>query len=207
MTSLFVLSIYMAIILSGIVLILKMKKTIGFYILSFIYVFLTMYICTITFIVRHAQFFSNNITFWGLIIFDFIIIPVWAFLLSRCEEVNIYHLLFLLVMICMIVYSFLILFPSTFQKESYQYKKEYEIAENIEHSKDWLNKNINNTLVNVVVLHSGSQVLLMKGYMQNENELIIYTGVYSFQDIDKYSYKKIKFTKISTSELSQSIVY
>lgn len=210
MTSLFVLSIYMAIVIVGIVLILKMKRTIGFYILSFIYVSLAMYICTITIIVRHAQFFSNNITLWGIFIIDIIIFPVVAiYLLIRFEEVQIRHLLFLGVMICMIVYSFSILFPSTFQKESYKHKKEYEIAENIEPSKDWLknNKKINTTLVNVVVLHSGSQVLLMKGYMQNENELIIYTGVYSFQDIDKYSYKKIKFTKISTSELSQSIVY
>lgn len=60
-------------------------------------------------------------------------------------------------------------------------------------------KGENSQFCNVVILHSASQVILMKGKIEKD-ELILYQAVYSFQDADKYVYVRQIFSKTSPSE-------
>lgn len=81
-------------------------------------------------------------------------------------------------------------------------KVDYEIAFPIDSDNNDLlfsSKGENSQFCNVVILHSASQVILMKGKIEKD-ELILYQAVYSFQDADKYVYVRQIFSKTSPSE-------
>ena len=81
-------------------------------------------------------------------------------------------------------------------------KVDYEIALPINSdNNDWLfsGKGDNSQIFDVVILHSDTQVILMKGKLE-KGELILYYAGYSFQDADKYMYVRQIFSKTSPSK-------
>lgn|GEM_PF-6668006 len=89
-------------------------------------------------------------------------------------------------------------------KSEIEFKKDYEIAFPVDsNNTDWYygSKNNDSQIFDIVILHKDSQVLLMKGKIEKA-QLTLYKGLYSFQDIDKYTYVEKNFTDVSSKVVS-----
>lgn len=123
-----------------------------------------------------------------------------------------YGLCFIAAVIIIFAYSFVgaILFKNTGLSSN---KKTYEIVQKLP-STDDTQAGIGTlkASIQVVILHHGSQVLLMNGEIDgneainpqedmSSSTLVIDTSSYEFQEASKYRFYKKKFKKVSTSEL------
>jgi hypothetical protein len=99
-------------------------------------------------------------------------------------------------------------------KESYPKKKTYEIVQNNKYpeSTDTSGQTTSASNIQVVILHRGSQVLLMNGVIDgnetinpqedmSSSNLVIDTSFYEFQEESQYRFYKKKFKNVTTTEL------
>lgn len=124
---------------------------------------------------------------------------------SKHKAKNIYIVIKIIIILCYLfsIYAYM----TVRNKSEIEFKKDYEIAFPVDsNNTDWYygSKNNDSQIFDIVILHRDSQVLLMKGKIE-KRKLILYKGVYSFQDIDKYAYMKKNFTEgVSLTEESPS---
>lgn len=124
---------------------------------------------------------------------------------SKHKAKNIYIVIKIIIILCYLfsIYAYM----TVRNKSEIEFKKDYEIAFPVDsNNTDWYygSKNNDSQIFDIVILHRDSQVLLMKGKIE-KRKLILYKGVYSFQDIDKYAYMKKSFTEgVSLTEESPS---
>jgi len=160
-----------------------------------------------SFMFIHNPELRPNDFFWLLVL----IIPFLVTKFSNCKKQS--PVVFIISCVCKIFIIICFLYAafcliSRVMNNEVEKKVDYEIAFPIDSdNKDWLfsSKGDNSQIFDVVILHSGTQVILMKGKLE-KGELILYYAGYSFQDADKYMYVRQIFSKTSPSELPYELL-
>ena len=146
----------------------------------------------------------NLIVFIVLIVLSIVVVILDIVLSNKSNHKaeNIYIVIKIIIILCFLftIYAYM----TVSSKSEIESKQDYEIAFPVDsNNTDWYygSKNNDSQIFDIVILHKDSQVLLMKGKIEKA-QLTLYKGVYSFQDIDKYTYVEKNFTDVSSKVVS-----